>query len=496
MPISSFPCLDRDNFLGYTSITLAEVAELAYAHDSNSCSLGIVGSIPTFGIYNRFCGFFLYNIYINYAAGEIMPNKTLKSKVIVLLIILSLFLVPLQTSTSVSANPLIGPLFAPVPGVSIDIPASLLIGEEFTFTVSFDNTSAVDVGYGPYIDVFLPQSGADDSTAGEKEDGITYTSVDYLGNTIRSWDGTCADNGSFIHPLTGLIVNCPAAPAGMVTPFTWQYLVVELPFGSFAPEQPLAPLTITAQMSDFADLGLDLPVYAQGGFQFGADALHNPSTDPPIIGTRISSATTPALFILNKEYLWREDETPTGPNYPRQYLLTVDIPEGQTITDLVITDILPGNMQYISVDSTSPAAVGCAVPSTTIPGGSIACTFASVTGTAGDVDASVSFSFYIPLDDVTDTRVIPPLTGDCVLSENVVSATADWDPLDPRDTLVSPNETLDPGHELEDCSHTIQKFLEIQNDVSPASYSPGDTIEYRHEFQISDFFCRRWFHCY
>ena len=29
---------------------LAEVAELAYAHDSNSCSLGIVGSIPTFGI--------------------------------------------------------------------------------------------------------------------------------------------------------------------------------------------------------------------------------------------------------------------------------------------------------------------------------------------------------------------------------------------------------------------------------------------------------------
>ena len=27
----------------------AEVAELADAHDSKSCSLGIVGSIPTFG---------------------------------------------------------------------------------------------------------------------------------------------------------------------------------------------------------------------------------------------------------------------------------------------------------------------------------------------------------------------------------------------------------------------------------------------------------------
>ena len=31
-------------------MTLAEVAELADAHDSNSCSFGSVGSIPTFGI--------------------------------------------------------------------------------------------------------------------------------------------------------------------------------------------------------------------------------------------------------------------------------------------------------------------------------------------------------------------------------------------------------------------------------------------------------------
>ena len=413
-----------------------------------------------------------------------MHLKTLTYRVFFLGILFSLLFVPSQKHISAAAQP----LYAPVPGVSIDIPSSLLIGEDFSFTVTFDNTSAADVGYGPYIDVFLPQSGADDSVDAEKEDGITYTSVDYLGYNVRSWDGICTDNGTFTHPLTGLTVTCPAAPAGMVTPFTWQYLVVELPFGSFAPEQPVVPVTITAQMSDFADLGLDLPVFAQGGFRFGADALHNPATDPPIVGTRISAATTPALFILNKQYLWREDETPTGPNYPRQYLLTVDIPEGQTVTDLVITDILPGNMQYISVDSTSPAALGCSVPSTTVPGGSIACTFASVTGTAAGVDASVTFSFYIPLDDVADARVIPPETGGCVLSENIVSATADWDPLDPRDPLASPAETLDPGHELEDCSHTIQKFHEIQDDVSPASYSPGDTIEYRHEFQVSDFF--------
>ena len=41
--------LDLEFKLGYTCHTLAGVAELADAHDSKSCSLGNVGSIPTFG---------------------------------------------------------------------------------------------------------------------------------------------------------------------------------------------------------------------------------------------------------------------------------------------------------------------------------------------------------------------------------------------------------------------------------------------------------------
>ena len=48
---------------------------------------------------------------------------------------------------TVNANPQSKPLFAPIPSVSIDIPASLLIGETVDFTVTFDNTSAADVGY-------------------------------------------------------------------------------------------------------------------------------------------------------------------------------------------------------------------------------------------------------------------------------------------------------------------------------------------------------------
>ena len=87
-------------------------------------------------------------------------------------------------------------------------------------------------------------------------------------------------------------------PAGMASPFNWQHLVIELPFGSFSPEQPAVPITIDAHLSDFADLGTSLPVYVQGGYRFGEDALDNPSTDPPIIGSRISASTTQALLIL------------------------------------------------------------------------------------------------------------------------------------------------------------------------------------------------------
>ena len=150
-------------------------------------------------------------------------------------------------------------------------------------------------------------------------------------------------------------------------------------------------------------------------------------------------------------------------------------------------------MQYLSVDSTSPAVIGCSTPSTTFPGGTLSCTFANVTGTNADVDASITFSFFIPLNDSASHPVIDPDTGGCATSENAISATADWDPLDPRDPIAAASQSINPAYELEDCSHTIQKFIKIDADTSPASYSPNDVIDYRLEFQISDFFAEDTF---
>ncbi len=48
-----------------------------------------------------------------------------------------------------------------------------------------------------------------------------------------------------------------------------------LPFGSFVPEQPIAPVIFNASLSEFADLGTDLSIRARGGFVFGGDPLDN-----------------------------------------------------------------------------------------------------------------------------------------------------------------------------------------------------------------------------
>ena len=135
-------------------------------------------------------------------------------------------------------------------------------------------------------------------------------------------------------------------------------------------------------------------------------------------------------------------------------------------------DDIPDNMQFVEVLSTDPAGAVCTTPSTTDPNGKLSCVFDSVTGTTSDADATVTFSFYIPLDDLADERVIAAASGGCVYSENPVSASAMWDPYDPRDESQLTTASQDPAHTLEDCSHTIQKFSEIAVDASPAELSP------------------------
>ncbi|MBP3959943.1 isopeptide-forming domain-containing fimbrial protein [Gemmata sp. G18] len=368
------------------------------------------------------------------------------------------------------------------------LPAESLIGENLTFTVRFDNTSVTDTGYGPFVDLYLPATGADGAGAAV-DDGITFVSAAYLGTTVRATVITLTSAG-VPHPFAKSASGQPVTitpPAGFQPGD--QLVVLEVPYGSFTPAQPPADIVITAAVSNLADVNVPLPVRAEGGFRFGNDALDNPATDPSLIGAPVASSVTPTLFRLTKTYLGPEDETTTGPNFPRQYRVSVDVATGQTLTALDLTDVLPPELQFVSVVSTSGATTAISTPSTTAPGGTLTRRFASVTGTAATVDAQMTFSYYVPRIDAPLSPIIDPSTGDDTTAVDDASASATWAPIDPRDptTTVTSDITAN-DHTLTLKSIATQKTLSVVVDTGAPGLSPGDTVEYTINFQVSDYF--------
>lgn len=400
---------------------------------------------------------------------------------------------------------------APVPGVvdlpavALNLPGYVFLGETVNFSVTFNNPGEEeqDIGYGPFVDVVLDSTGADADSDGGPYDGLGTTSISasYLGTAIPAQDFfvlTFNALGQAVHPFlrddTGALVTV-GAPPGFGPGDT--LVVVRLPFGSFTPEQPAATIDFSVDMSDLADLGTPLEVRARGGYEFGYTPLDDwccgDAAWPDAVTPWSGAAVTPTLLTLSKTYSGPEGETATGPNFMRQYTVTVDIAEGQTLSDLTITDLLPDNLQYVSVlSSTPPGAVLDAEPA---PGGAqnppdnalVVRWPVDVTGGAGAADASVTFQFFVPRDDADGGRVIDPVSGDDVTSCNHASASGTWEPIDPRD-LPGGVQTLDPAgceHILTDKSIAIQKGAAIVGGGDPA---PGQGIQYSLTFQVSDFF--------
>ena len=233
---------------------------------------------------------------------------------------------------------------------------------------------------------------------------------------------------------------------------------------------------------------------ASGGFQFGADPLNNPSTDPSILGGLTSSTLSPILLTLTKTYFGPEDETATGPNYPREYEISVDIANGQRLDNFQIIDYLPNNLQYLTYLGGTPAG-GTAIDEPLAgsaqnpPDNNLVVQWASVTGTAGSADATIRFRYFVPLNDANGIPVIPASTGDDVPSIDDAQARGDWDPIDPLDPLTTAISNVTANdHTLTDKSIAIQKLGAIVDDVAANGLTPGDTLEYTLQFQISDFF--------
>lgn len=371
----------------------------------------------------------------------------------------------------------------------VDLPAQDLINEDFEFAVTFDNVSPIstDVGYGPFVDVT--------AGPGVEIDDVTYLGTSVASQTVGTWDGSnWIDAGGNIiteHPLDASI----ALPAGTTEGQTW--INVLAPFGSYTPDQPAIRLEFQATLSqdtETPDLGAipgtPIDVTAIGGFQFGADALDNPSTDPPIVQTGSSAASiTPVVMKLEKTLQLAEGETAQGPNFPFTYTISVDIATGIELTDIEVDDILPQNLYFLNATSNIAAdteiAPGVGATPEGIPGLDTITTaewsFADVTGAAGDGDIVITLTAYAPETDASGDELIDPDTPQTTSATNnaTVGATYDGTPVDGQ-----------TGGALQDSINvairpfTVLKSVSVEGGGSP---TPGGYLRFSIEIDISDY---------
>ena len=386
-------------------------------------------------------------------------------------------------------------LLAADPVAAIEVADTGFIEEGINFTVSFENdaanNSATDVGYQPHLDVVV-EKGIKVSDATYLGAPVTLTKVAFWDNTDSRWEDAGDGSGNEVtgHPQDPTGDGAFNQP-GSATKTGDIWYSVQLPFGSFTYDQPKVEIDFTATLdsAEGAEVGTALDIKATANFAFGdADALNNPAIDAPVQGAEFTASITPTVWTIDKTIIAPETETATGPSFPRTWQIEIDIADGQTVTDIDITDVLPNNLVYvdgsIAINTTGAAAASGQTISQTptagqvnnAPNNDFLIEFGSVTGTTAK-DIVITYEAYVNNLDANGGNVINPQTGDDTSSVN--NASADGSYLTNVLAQITDTETL------QDKSIAIQKSVAI---VGGGATVPGAFAEYTLEFQISDYF--------
>ncbi|QDU60579.1 Exoglucanase A precursor [Planctomycetes bacterium Pan216] len=172
----------------------------------------------------------------------------------------------LEDRTVPSASPL----------ATLEVPSGAAIGGNVDFTVVFENESDASTGFGSYVDLYLPATGADGVTGGN--DGITFVGASVGTAALTPTIVTFGSNGVVDHPFA---VTRSGAPVQIEGNPGDQLVVLPLPVATTPPGGSVS-ISVSAAIGADAVAGVPLQLRAGGGFALGNDELNNPDVDPSI----------------------------------------------------------------------------------------------------------------------------------------------------------------------------------------------------------------------
>lgn len=415
-----------------------------------------------------------------------------------------------------------GVLDTPVPSVSFvasTVPHDVLLGGTFTETVQFQNTASNAAGYGPFIDLYVPTDSAESAT---------LTSATYLGAAVTVEQVTLSTNvaghvGTLgaLHPLALDSSGNPlfvAAPAGYQAGDTMY--VLQLPFGSYTPGEPAAQIQLTFSVANTTELssmhsGQALNIAAIGGFQYGADPVNNPATDPSIRGTTgsasvtnasdglVTAATQISLIDVSATTDLHEGETATGPDFPFDYVITLQpapVTQSDPMQSVTFTFTLPDQVQYTNgtISFTEPSGVhGTATfnpkpGSVSGAGGTVTVTFTSLSTDAANTPTVIKIPVFVPQFDASGASILgaagQPRTIDTTA---IYSYSGSWTAVTGSLDHSAGAQTIS-GDSTANTESTafVAKSLAIQvtDDAPSGNIVPGEIVDYSINFQVSDYY--------
>ncbi|MEP5566605.1 MAG: hypothetical protein ABJN62_02105 [Halioglobus sp.] len=335
---------------------------------------------------------------------------------------------------------------AQVPEITISgLPAEPLIGETFCTTVSLTN-SAVPTGYGPYL-VAVVEEGVSEIT-------IDFVDIEPVLEEIGTFDAT----GQLIDPISGETITGPEDANA--------YNVI-YPVGAVEQSTPALDMEFCGVVAIGTEPNVPLVVEFIPGFEFGDTATGD---NGAILGTQQDSTVTPRLARITKTNSAPENERPPGPSHAFNYRYVMDISAGVKLDEILLTDILPPEIQWTggNIGINAPLGAGCSATGLPnfppVPSGTITVECITAVGTSGTDDLVVTLPVYIT--DILDESI-----DDSKLIINTVDADYKYQDDDFADS---------------DISEVVAVHAAAQKTVSGGD-RPGQTLTYTIGFQLTDY---------